>query len=73
MLIMGGWHSLIQVYNNKKKGGATVMRCYFPGHTFDGTSCKTLTSYECHTPTSCYHIEHDISVINYLYVLVYLI
>ncbi len=37
--VMKGRHSFIQVYNAKAQGQPTVMRCYFPGHTFDGTSC----------------------------------
>lgn len=39
--VMRGRHAFIQVYNGKQ-GDPTVLRCYFPGHTFDGTSCFNL-------------------------------
>ena len=41
ILTMGGWHMYIQVYNGKP-GEPTVMRCFLPGHTFDGTSCFNI-------------------------------
>lgn len=40
-VVMGGWHAYIEV-NNGAPGAPTTMRCYFPGHTFDGTSCFNL-------------------------------
>ena len=41
-IVMSGWHSMIEVNNGRADGDPTVMRCYFPGHTFDGTSCFNL-------------------------------
>jgi hypothetical protein len=41
-IVMSGWHSLIEINNGRADGDPTVMRCYFPGHTFDGTSCFNM-------------------------------
>jgi hypothetical protein len=41
VLSMGGWHLMVQLFNGKP-GEPTVMRCYLPGHTFDGTSCFNI-------------------------------
>lgn len=39
---LSNWHAYVEVFNGLKEGDPTVMRCYLPGHNFDGTSCFNL-------------------------------